>query len=358
MSLLYKPDWDEARERFRAWWAGEALGRCAMAVTAPRDGLPDENPPAAPDDPVRRWTDLDYLAALNDYQHRRTFYGGEAFPIWNGGYPGHTAIPAYLGCPVTLDMHTGWWDPILNGADWAPAELRLDTENRWYRFTLDLLATAASASKGKSIPGVGAFGGCGDTLAALRGTMRLLYDVLDRPELVRRTELLLMEMWTAVYRAFDDIVRPAAGGSTCWFGLWSPGRFYAAQCDFSYMISPAMFADLFVPALELQLEFLDHAVYHVDGIGAFRHVPVLCELPRLQALQILPGAGKPSPLHYLDVLREVQARGKRLHISIPLEEVETALALLSARGLFIATWCPTEADARQLLARAEHWSHD
>jgi 5-methyltetrahydrofolate--homocysteine methyltransferase len=252
---------------------------------------------------VRRWTDLDYIAELNDFSHRHTFYGGEAFPIWSGGYPGHTAIPTFLGCPITLDMHTGWWDPILVGADWRLEDIRLDKDSRWYQFTIDLLKTAAQASKGKSIPGVGAFGGCGDTLAAMRGTMRLLYDVADRPELVRQTEFYLMEMWTEVYQTFHDLVSPSAGGSTCWCPLWSPGRFYAAQCDFSYMISPRMFAALFVPALELQLRFLDHAVYHVDGIEAFRHVPVLCELPRLQAIQILPGAGKPSPLHYMDVLK-------------------------------------------------------
>jgi len=119
-----------------------------------------------------------------------------------------------------------------------------------------------------------------------------------------------------------------------------------------------MFSDLFLPAIERQLDFLDHAVYHVDGIEAFRHVPALCELSRLQAIQMLPGAGKPSPLHYMSVLKEVQARGKGLHISIAPEEVEAALRELSARGLFIATWCKTEAEARALLAKAERWSHD
>ena len=358
MGLPYKPDWEATKERFRAWWAGEAIGRCAMAVTAPRADAADPPPPKAPDDPVQRWTNLDYIVALNDYHHGRTFFGGEAFPVWNGGYPGHTAIPAFLGCPITLDMHTGWWDPILTGPEWRIKDLRLDPSNRWYRFAIKLLETAAEASRGRSIPGVGAFGGCGDTLAALRGTMALLHDVVDRPELVRATELHLMDMWIEVYQAFDAIVRPAAGGSTCWFGLWSPGKFYAAQCDFSYMISPRMFAALFLPAIERQLEFLDRAVYHVDGVEAFRHVPILCELPRLQAIQILPGAGKPSPLHYMSVLKEVQARGKSLHIAIAPEEVETALCELSSRGLFIATWCKTEAEARALLAKAERWSHD
>jgi len=357
MGLLYKPDWDETKQRLLAWWNGEYFGRCALAVTAPREHVfPAKHLPPPSADPIRRWTDLDYIAALNDYHHAKTFYGGEAFPIWNGGYPGHTAIPTFLGCPITLDETTGWWDPILEGPDWDVTSLRIDEDGRWWKFTLELLRTAAQASAGKSIPSVGAFGGPGDTLAALRGTGSLLYDVADCPERVAAAELYLIRQWCGVYDRFYGIIRGAAQGSAGWFALWSPGRFYASQCDFSYMISPRMFRELFLPAIEEQTRFLDHSVYHLDGIGAFVHLPMLLEVPGIQAIQVLPGAGKPSPLHYLDTLRRVQAAGKNLHISIPASEVETALSLLSARGLFIDTTCGSEGEARDLLRAAERWS--
>jgi hypothetical protein len=167
-----------------------------------------------------------------------------------------------------------------------------------------------------------------------------------------------MEMWIEVYETLYNIVHQTAGSSTCWLRLWSPGRFYAVHNDFSYMISERMFCDLFLPAIERQTQYLDHAVYHVDGVSAFRHVPALLELPRLQAFQILPGAGKPGPLHYLDTLRLVQAAGKNLHITISPHEVEIALDLLSARGLFIEACCETEEQAQALLKDAEKWSHD
>lgn len=47
------------------------------------------------------------------YSLGRTFFGGEAIPVWNAGYAGVSAIPALLGCPTELDMETGWWQPIL-----------------------------------------------------------------------------------------------------------------------------------------------------------------------------------------------------------------------------------------------------
>jgi hypothetical protein len=357
MPLLYKDDWEETKDRYRAWWKGEYIGRCGLFVSTIREGISDEPPPTPPADPVERWTDLDFMSRSNDYVFRTSWYGAEGFPHYYPGYPGHTAIPAFLGCPTTLDQTTGWWEPFLTDDDWRIENIRLNKECKWWNFTLAQLNRMAHDARGKAIPSTGAFGGCGDTLAAIRGTDRLLLDVIERPELVRQTENYLMDMWCDVYDTFHQIIKDAAdGGSYGWFPLWAPGKFYAAQNDFSYMISPGMFRELFLPAIRRQTEFLDYTIYHVDGVGAFAHVPALCELPRLQAIQILPGDGKPSPLHYLDVLKTVQQAGKNLWIMIEPHEVEKALALLSAKGLFIHTSCASEAEARQLIQNVTRWS--
>ena len=360
MQLEYKPDWEETKARYCAWWEHEYFGRCALSVTAALDNPPWGSPPPAPTSVHEQWYDLDAISDRTDYGMSHTFYGGESFPIWSPGYPGIAAIPHILGCKLDLDMHTGWWHSLLtdvNGFD--VHNLELDTQHPAYVYTMDALERAVLETRGKSIPSIGAFGGGGDTLAALRGTEQLLFDCIERPDAVREAELFLMDMWCDFYDRCHAVIRDASdGGSVCWFGTWSPGKTYAAHNDFSYNISPAMFREIFLPAIERQTRFLDHTVYHVDGINAFGHVDALCELPRLQAIQILPGDGKPGPLHYMDVLRKVQAAGKNLHISISPDELRPALEQLSARGLFIATWAATESEARQLLKDAEAWSVD
>ena len=358
MNLLYKPDWEETKERLKAWWAHEVIDRCAIQVYAPKEGLPSEEPPSVPSVP-HRWLDYDYLRARNDYQMRHTFYGGEALPIWNPGYPGWNCIPVYLGASVTLKESTGWISPTIQRGtltDYDYRNLVIDPDNRWWKRALEMQNFSVAEAKGKSIPTTGAIGGCGDTLAALRGTQELLVDLLDCPDYVREFDLYLMKQWCEVYDTLHEITRGAAEGSAGWFDLWSPGKFYAAQNDFAYMISPQVFSDVFLPSIEMQTNFLDHTIHHVDGIGNFAHVDALCELPRLQALQILPGSGKPSPLCYMDVLKKVQAAGKNLHISIRPEEVEAALQELSVEGLFIQTHCATEAEARDLLKSVHRWS--
>ena len=343
----------------RAWWEHELLDRCVLWVTAPKDGAQDETPPTRPDTPEERWLNLDYVSALNDFLHRTTYWGGDAYPRWIPGTAGHTGLSTLLGSPIRLDMRTGWHEAILTGEGWSTSDLVIDYESKWAMFAFKVHRRAVEESTGKSIPAINPIGGTGDTLVSLRGNDRLLFDVLEQPDLVRETELHLMDLWIAYYKKIYDVVAPASdGGISTWFPPWAPGKVYVLQNDFSCMISTEMFEGMFIPALEKQMSFLDYGIYHVDGVDAFRHVSRICEIPGLQALQILPGAGKPSPLHYMGVLKEVQGKSKNLHITIPPEEVETALTELSARGLYILTRCETEEEARHLVENTTKWTRN
>lgn len=359
MPLAYKPDWEEAKARLRAWWNHEYFGRCALAVTAPLDRPPPGTPPPEPRTPQEKWCDLDAIAARNDFALSRTFFGGEALPLWNAGYPGIASLPTMLGCPIHLDMDTGWHSPILTDPDgFAVQTLRLDDQHPAYQFHMSVLHRAVRESGGKSIPCIGAFGQSGDVLAALRGTERLLFDCVDRPDLVRDAEGWLMEIWITLYERSYQIVRDEDGGSACWMGVWAPGKTYAVANDFSCQLSPTMFRDLFLPAIERHVRYLDYPIYHLDGVQALPHLEILCAIPDLRAIQFVPGAGKGSALRYMAALQRIQRAGKNLHLWLDPAEIRLALEMLSARGLFIVTRTETEASARALLDAVQRWSVD
>ena len=200
--------------------------------------------------------------------------------------------------------------------------------------------------------------GCGDILALMRGTQRLLYDVIDRPDEVRRADQALMDMQLKMYSRFYEMLPDYVEGSTTWFSLWAPGKFYPTQNDFAYMLSPQQFRDIFLPTIEKQLAHLDYSIHHLDGKGNFNHLDALLELPKMRAIQFLPGTGKPSPLHYMDMLKKIQAAGRNLQIGLAPEEVQPALDELSARGLFLRVACKTESEARELLRKTHQWSKD
>lgn len=139
-------------------------------------------------------------------------------------------------------------------------------------------------------------------------------------------------------------------------GIWSEAPATDLQCDFSCMISPAMFDDLFLPPLRQQTEWVGRTVYHLDGPNAIRHLDSLLLLPRLSGIQWVPGAGARPMSEWLELLKRILDAGKLLYISCEPNEVEILLKSLPHRGLLLDTRCGSREEADALLADAARWS--
>jgi len=351
MELQYCPQWEKIKESFNRVWARENHERCIIQVTSMKPGHAEY--PKCPERVEDRWLDFDYIRAVNEWRLDSIYYQGEAFPHWHANYPGWDFIPSYFGAPFYLGEDTGWHEHLMQEGELSDYNVKdhltIKPDNKWWLFSQKMHKFSSDCAKGRAIPGTQAIGGTGDILAAMRSTNQLLYDVVDCPEVVREFELHIIQQWMNVYDVLYGITRENAEGSTNFMGVWGPGKCYITSNDFSYMISPEMYEEIFLPALLKQLDYLDQTIYHVDGEGAFRHVDLLCSIPKITGLQILPGAGKPSPLHYMEYLKKVQKAGKCLHISIPAEEVGIALDNLSSRGLIIQTGVSTPQEADDLV---------
>jgi hypothetical protein len=152
------------------------------------------------------------------------------------------------------------------------------------------------------------------------------------------------------------IAQDPEGGSLQWLGLWAPGPMYAVASDFACMVSPAMFDRYLVSDIETLCEHLDYTLFHLDGPEALPHLDRLLAIPRLGGIQWTPGAGNPPTCEWLPMLRKVQAAGKRLHVHDTPENAERILRGLRPEGLYLQTWAPDEACARELLQKATAWA--
>ena len=66
------------------------------------------------------------------------------------------------------------------------------------------------------------------------------------------------------------------------------------QCDTSAMFHPAMFAKFVVPALAEQCEWLDHAMFHLDGHQCIKHLDLLLGIDGLDAIEWTPDPQVPT----------------------------------------------------------------
>ena len=89
----------------------------------------------------------------------------------------------------------------------------------------------------------------------------------------------------------EEYAKLGVEGSLNCVGCWSPGRTMGLDCDFSCMISPRDFQEIFLPPLLETMATVDHRIYHLDGPGAIPHLERLLSIPELQTIQWVPGAG-------------------------------------------------------------------
>jgi hypothetical protein len=347
-SFTWNENWERTRERFAAWWRREGLVFC---VTAPREkpleGIPE---PAEPTDPARRWTDPEYRLRRGESIMARTYYGAEAFPCFDPEIgPGNLAT--FIGSEPHYVRDTVWFDPCIEDPETHPA-LRLDASGRHFRTQMNIIDRALASSRGRYLVGLPDLIENVDILVSLRGMEPLLLDMTDRPAFLEQRVAEINAAWFQAYELILERVQDAWGGST-WacFRIWGAGRTAKVQCDACAAFSPAMFRRFVAPALTEQCRWLDHSLYHLDGIQCLPHLDELLAIEPLDVVQWTSGAGRPpsgDPKWY-EMYRRIRAGGKCVMAAdVRPHEVAPLLEAVGPRGLFVMVNAECEEQAREL----------
>ena len=352
---MWKEDWAEARAALTGWWNGTAL---ALSVTAPGDAPREQVPPPDLDvTPERRRLDLDWVLRAEEFRLANTFFGGAALPLFNTDIGGPGSLGLFLGAEGHIDETTVWYEPCILDPENHPP-IKFTQQGMWWDKHISLIRMALKASQGRYLVTVPDLVENIDTLAQLRGSQQCLMDLIERPEQVQRW---LDEIGQAYIECYDVLwkeLQDAWGGSAFYaFQLWGPGKTAKVQCDFCCMISPRMFKRFITPALTQQCNYLDYAMYHLDGTQAIPQLPNLLAIEGIKAIEWTPQAGLPgggSPQWY-ELYKQIKAAGKSVQaIDVHPDEVLPLLDAVGPEGMFIHTRTDTEARARQLL-RSVGW---
>lgn len=287
---LYRPDIDQVYDRLTTWWNGGDIGRPAMLVYARRD-KPIEDIPMMPE--PEGWvseyspSDLEYRVNLAARACIHTHYLGEAVPDVCPNL-GPNCLALYLGCTGVEKPGTMWFRPCIERPEMARFEF--DPDNFYWQFTLRLIREQLRIGKDRFLTSFPDLIEGLDTLAAMRGTQKLLVDLIERPAWVHDALEQITERWFDCYDILYELIKDERGGTHFW--CWAPGRMGRIQCDFSAMISPTMFEEFMVPVLNEMAERFDYCMYHWDGPGALVHLDHLLSIPGIDLLQWTPGAGE------------------------------------------------------------------
>ena len=343
--LAFKPDIEEAAKRWDAYYAGDIIDRPIVCVTARREGVRGTR---GSNYHERVYGDLNDIIDRALISAEATYYGGEAVPqMWLSF--GCDEIAVFCGGELAWSEDSGdtnWSVPFIDSWETAPP-LRLDPDNSYFRRMVEFHRLAAEKMYGKVLLSPIDLHSNMDLLAAARGPQRLCMDLLDSPELIDTA----MDQARAVFRELWSTLAAAGRMDEAGYcqGMYSMEGAATLQCDFSCMISPAMFRRWVLPALEEEAAIVKHALYHWDGPGAVVHMPDLLASAGLHTLAYVHGDGHGRLSDYVDLFKAVQKGGKAVSFGGSPDEIKAMHRQLAPNKVMYSTWASSEAEAEQIL---------
>lgn len=331
-------NWNEVRENYAKWWDKE-LDRPLIAVRLwGKD--PGRSKPNVPSLSQANCTDLsispeDIIDRL-DYDLSCVEYLGDAFPFVNLTAFGPGVAAAFLGAKLDNSSGRVWFHPR---KDIPISELHLeyDPDNIWLRRIKDICRAGMERWRGKVMMGMTDLGGSMDILSTFRPSEKLLLDLYDEPEEVKRLVGEIHDLWLRFYEEINSVLQPVNPGYCDWAGIFCDKPGYVLQSDFSYMIGPDFFNEFVRDDIVDMCKKLDRTMYHLDGAGQLNHLDSLLAIKELDAVQWVPGDGRPPQHEWPDVLQKIHAAGKNMQIVSGLEGLDATTALLgTAKGLQVA----------------------
>lgn len=331
--MKYKENWEESKQKLMEYWNMENHDRPLISLQVKNEKMPVREV-IAPEDLYRQWTDTEYIINLHRSIFERTLYLGESLPVLSPNL-GPDFFGATMGTEIVFQKDTSYSVPIIQ--DWERADgISFSPENKWWKLMTAMTERFVEDAKGDYIVGITDMHPGVDGVVSLRGATETCYDMADNPEYVVELAKRLFDVYKQQLQALHSITEKNGTGCSNWSGLWHEKLWYMTSCDFICMISQEMFADYIAPLIEQEAKMLGgKTIFHLDGPGALKHLDALLDIPEIAGIQWVYGTGQPTAAAWLDVLKKIQAKNKRIQINVERDDIPVLVENLRPEGLYL-----------------------
>ncbi len=347
--MFGRDDFLVVQQRWDAYWT-EQNKRPVYAITVPKNGNDFAPRPTymmgfngdfqGVADTLARWADS------------CEFYG-EGYAYYGLSF-GADDFAAFLGADLKLSPNgdTSW--PVHTLTSLKGAKIAFQKDGKWFTRLCEFHHTL-KATLGDRVMLVAPTLTAGlDAVVGLYGAINLLTDMVDDPETVHEALAQVDRAYTDIFNACAELFDYKTYGSATRHGMYTTKAAGVPQCDFSCMISPAMFEEFAVPSITHEFSRLTGGEYHLDGPDAIRHLERLVKIPRLHTVQWVPGAGNAENVDWMPLYQRIAGLGKALILHGNPTRVEEFERVLNTNKLFFSVGgLKTRAQAEDFLARAE-----
>lgn len=351
------PDWEKRLDRQEAFWNREIIDRPVVVMCSQKKTQCAPYPAAKNWKTQReRWFDFEYTAELTASYSANLDFWGDALPCVMPNL-GPEVVSAFLGVELDYGESTAWSIPMPDDWDEVERLVGFSESNKYWKAINDFTDALLAVGKNRYYVGLTDCHPGGDGIAAFRDPMRLAIDLIENPD---RVKAMLARFQKLYFELFDRMIKKLEDNNQAictWAGPVCRNRWYVPSNDFSCMISKEMFDEFFLPGIADECRFYGHAIYHLDGPGALRHLPSLLSIPELNAIQWVCGSGHGRCSDWIPVYQQCQAAGKGIQIvNAEPDEIETLCSNLRPEGVWMSVVNvdgPEMADA--IIKRVAKW---
>ncbi len=355
LELEGKPDFDMAMKRVYAWYKQEIIDRAPVRFMAHNAAFNIEAKSKLPKEGLKQqWFDVEYqVERFIKSIEGRTFHG-ETFPIFDPNL-GPDVYAAFYGAELEYGEVTSWSHPIIK--DWSDmGNLKLDMNNEYFRKIEELMQCALEQCEGKFMVGYTDLHPTEDCAMAWRGPQQLCLDLYDHPNQAKQLMEIAFADFHTIFDHFDAMLKTRNQLSVCWLGVPSFGKMHVPSCDFSAMLSPQHFQEFSLPLLQREVKPMSHNIYHVDGRGVARHLDYILSVPEINGIQWVQEMGNFRPImQWVPLIKRVQSAGKSVIVDLQVEELESFMAEVEPKGIFLWVGTNDEEEQKAIIKRLEKW---
>ena len=351
----WKKNMEETKQHYIDWWNHKGIvlnmWEHFQEGVIPHADVPA---PAPPKDLNQKWFDPEWRAAYLDWYVAHSSLLADMLPVANTQL-GPGSLAAILGGVFEGGEDTIWIHPNPN----YTYDIKFDPDNNAaWKLHKDLLRACKEKAQGHYYVGMPDLMEGLDVLAAIKGTDKVLLDTVMQPEVLEHQMQQINDIYFQVFDELYDIIREGDEMAFCYFSSWAPGKMTKIQSDISTMISEEDYRRFVQPFIREQCQKIDYTLYHLDGVGAMRHLPALLEIEELNAIQWTPGVGEPqggSPKWY-DLYKRILAGGKSILASwVTVDELKPLLDNIGADGVHLEMDFHNEREVEQAMRIVEEY---
>jgi len=194
----------------------------------------------------------------------------------------------------------------------------------------------------------------------------LMMDLIEEPDRVASALCTINARWREFFLENYEWSTSFQQGVSSFSPIVYKGRWYKVMSESSVLISTPMFEKFVLPMLKEQTNFLERAIFNLDGTGQIRLLPAVLRIDSLHAVEWNP-VPELAPDGYsfrkdyatedtVNVCRIIQKSGRKVVLNkVPPEQTDFVMDNIQHDGVFLIVHCGSRQEAEDFSVYAQKW---